>query len=329
MPEKNSTVQSGESQGKRNLGFVKLRRGLKEHLHRSRMSSNASTLFVWLLLSAYHSGLKRGCVEANYEDLMRGLGWSYSMVRRTLDELIAKNYIGVMPAANQHEITVIKILKFEIDEGDSAVSTGEHSNDSAVSIGVLSAVSTGEHSSEQSTPSNPQSQRDLQASKNAVEVKKEKNERLDAVRRQVDAERLAVDRTVFSSFKRKKKLRERIVDKLIESGETLDRDLDDEERKAFAYVGYKPYDEPRNLPSGFVFTVWDVYTDYDDDLPLPGNVCSKIIDRCMSEQGRCKTLGADPSEYFYPLDFVEHRNQLRAQERISEQAAKASNGVRA
>jgi len=133
-----------ESNQKRNLGFVKLRRGLKEHLHRSRMSSNASTLFVWLLLSARHSGPSRGCVEANYEDVMRNLGWTYSMVRRTIGELAQKGYVIATPAANQHAITTIKIQKFDTWEDDSAVSTGEHtktSDKSAVSSGVLSALS--------------------------------------------------------------------------------------------------------------------------------------------------------------------------------------------
>jgi hypothetical protein len=167
---KNFTPQSNDtSRERRNLGFVKLRRGLKEHLHRSRMSSNASTMFVWLLLSARHSGSTRGSVEANYDDLMRGLGWSSSMVRRTLEELISKGYISVTPAANQHEITVIKILKFDTGEDDSAVLTSEHPKNSAVSTGALRAVFTSEQSTEQSRPYNLQSQRDLQAPKNAVE----------------------------------------------------------------------------------------------------------------------------------------------------------------
>jgi Helix-turn-helix domain len=122
------------------------------------------------------------------------------------------------------------------------------------------------------------------------------------------------------SLKRKKKLGARIADKLLETGNTLDRDLDDEEREAFAYLRYKPKDEPRNLPNGFVWTLFDVYDDHKDDLPLPGNLCSKIIDRCMSEQKGYKTLGMDPSEYYYPLDFVEHRNRLREQERSAEKS---------
>ncbi len=62
---------------------------------------------------------------------------------------------------------------------------------------------------------------------------------------------------------------------------------------------------------------------------LPGILCSKIIDRCMSEQESYKTLGMDPSGYYYPLDFVEHRDRLRVQERIHERAIHTGNGARA
>ena len=203
MEDNRATSASGD---KRNLGFVKLRRGLKEHLHRSRMSSNASTLFVWLLLSARHSGPGRGCVEANYEDVMRNLGWTYSMVRRTIGELAQKGYIIATPAANQHTITTIRILKFDAWEDDSAASTGEHTKTSdqpAVSSGVLSAPSTGEQSSEHSRPPISQKADELQTPKNAVEGIEKKNGTADAVRRPVDAEHRIASKPFLFWRKRK------------------------------------------------------------------------------------------------------------------------------
>jgi hypothetical protein len=330
MPEKNSTPQSKtKSSEKRNLGYVQLRRGLKEHLHRSRMSSNASTLFFWLLLSAYHSGPKRGCVEANYEDVMRNLGWTYSMVRRTMGELAQKGYIVATPAANQHEITKIRIPKFDTREDDSALSTGEHSKTSdepAMSGGVLSALSTGEHSSEQSRPPISRKAQELQTPKNAVEGIEEKNGKADAVRRPEDAEHRIAIRKSFSPSERRKNIEERLAVEVRKNGNTFDDELDDEGWRVFKYVGYEPPD-PRSLPSGFVCAAWDVYDTHKGKLPSPGNLCSKIIDRCVSEQKSWRTLNGDPSEFYWPPDFKEHRDRLRAQERAREQAVPVGRGV--
>ena len=99
------------SSEKRDPGFVKLRRGLLPHL--SSMSSNAAKLYVFLLLKAHWKlGPKRGLAEVSYEDITCDLGWSYSMVRRTIRELTRKNYIEVTPAANQYDLTRIKVLKY-------------------------------------------------------------------------------------------------------------------------------------------------------------------------------------------------------------------------
>ena len=165
---KYSTEQSSKkSREKRDPGYVKLRRGLLPHL--SKMSSNASKLYVCLLLKAHwKSGPKRGLAEVSYEDIACDLGWSYSTVRRTIGELTRKAYIEVTPAANQYELTRIKIFKYDPEEGDSAVFTGEHTKpleNSAVLSGVFSAASTGERSGERSNTPISQSERDLQAPK--------------------------------------------------------------------------------------------------------------------------------------------------------------------
>jgi len=319
---------------KRNLGFVKLRRGLREHLHRSRMSSNASTLFVWLLLSAHHSGPRKGCVEADREDIMRGLGWTYSMTRRATYELTSKRYILVTPAANQHEVTVIRILKFDTDEEDSAVLTGEHPKDVAVSTAVLSAVSTSEQGSEHSTPSNFLTEQDLEATKNAVEVKKEKNERLDAVRRRFDAELPAPNRNGFSLKEKNKKLRIHLAAAIekkddcyanwvkYELSRGQKHPFGQEERDAFAATGYTPDLDSPLLSFDFVMAVVDVYSENQSKDISPGNFCSKIIDHCERERKRCE------GGFYWPPDFKEHRDELRKGERRREAINKAA-GARA
>jgi hypothetical protein len=359
MQQNNGTTTSASTE-KRNLGWVKLRRGLREHLHKSRMSSNAVTLFVWLLLSAYHSGPRKSCVEVNIDDLMMFLGWNRSMAKRTLEELIQKGYITFEGAANQHGLGTIRITKFDTEETDSTRLTGEPSTISQNSGELtaqlsarLTAELTGEPSTEPSRPANLQSHEDLQAPKNAVEVKdlkKGKKEHHDAVRRPVDAElRVAhqpeihgrgeppskpspqaeaseLHRRGFSSLKRKKKLEARIAAKLMEGGNAFFGDLDDEERAAFEFIGYKT-EYPQNLPAGFVYAAWEVYEEHKDEGLSLGILCTKIIDHCMSEQKSYKTLGMDPSEYYYPPDFVEHRERLRAKERVHERRTRATTEV--
>ena len=165
------------SSEKRDPGFVKLRRGLLPHL--SSMSSNAAKLYVFLLLKAHWKlGPKRGLAEVSYEDITCDLGWSYSMVRRTIRELTRKNYIEVTPAANQYDLTRIKVLKYDPDEFDSDVSTGERTktaDSSAVLTGAPSAELIGEPSTERSNPTISQDQNDLQVPKKIEEVKNKEN----------------------------------------------------------------------------------------------------------------------------------------------------------
>lgn len=335
MQQNNSTSAPASSE-KRNLGFVKLRRGLREHLHRSRMSNNASTLFVWLLLSAYHSGLKRGCVEADIGDLMFGLGWSRSMVKRSVEELASKGYISFNGAANQHELGEIRILKFDVEERDSARFTGEPSRDSDTSAELsarLNARFTGEPSTEPSNPSNSQSQRDLQAPKNAVEVKNKKNERHNAVRRPFDAELRASSKGFFSPSEKRKKLLANVAAKISEHDDSFgsfievckkkgyDHPFGPGERKAFEALRYKPDFQSPLLSFDFVMGAVEVCEANEGKGVLPGNLCSKLIDYCETE--RKKNGG-----YYYPPDFVTHRNLLRASERAIDQRSPTSMEVR-
>lgn len=265
---------------------------------------------------------------------MIGLGWSRSMVKRSLDELAEKDYISFKGAANQHGIGAIKILKFDVEEHNSAQSTSEPSksleNSARLSAG-LSARLTGEPSTEPSRPSISQRQQDLQPPKNAVEVKKEKNYCVDAVRRPIyDAVRRPIYAELhhssksFSPQKRKQNLESRLIEKSLKDKSFFDDNLDKVQRAAFAATGYTPRD-PRKLYSGFVHAVEMVWDKCKDTEISQGNLCSKIIDYCLAQQESCKKLGgpASRSDYYWPPDFQEHRDRLRAQERAREKSQSA------
>lgn len=307
------------SHGKRDPGFAPIRRGLLEHL--PEMSSNAVKLYLWLHLKAFWSGPKRGCVETSFEDMARGNGWSYSMARRTTKELTRKGYILVARAANQYQFNTIKILRFDTEQNDSAVSTGEHTKP-ADNSAVSSAALNGGHSTERSKPGNVQSDQNLYPPKKVKEVKKEKNCYANAVRRPIDAERIASKS--FSPKKRRKNLESRLMEKGLKNKSLLDDDFDDEERTAFAATGYTPRD-PRKLPNGFVNAVELIWGKYKGTEISQGNLCSKIIDYCQAQQESCVKLGtpAARSDYYWPPDFQDHRDQLRAKERDQEKSQSA------
>jgi hypothetical protein len=342
----NKASSSLVSSEKRNPGFVMLRRGLKEHLHRSRMSPNSATLFVWLLLSAEWAGQRRACVAANYADLMRELGWTYSMARRSIGELTRKGYIQVTSAVNQHGVTAIKILKFDGVERDSAVSTSEHTKlaenpavSNAVSSAVSSAVSKSEYCTEHSRPSNSQSQQDLQAPKN-LRSKEHKNLiSQDAVRRRFNAE-LPSAMKGFSSESQSQKLeahpgrtRSQKLNSRLESKLKATRDsyadlierehskgnkhpFGEEEKRAFAALRYQPDLKSPLLGRDFVFSVMEIVDDHGAKGVLPGNLCSKVIDFCSTEK------------ILWPPDFQAHRDRLREAEREAERRHLQSELVR-
>jgi hypothetical protein len=324
---KNFTSQSKDaSSEKRNPGAVFVRRGILEHW--PAMSVNARAFYIWLLLKAFWLGPKRGLVEASFDDMARGNGWSLKTLQRTIEELEAKPYIEVERAANQYGLTRIRILKYDLEQSTSAVDKSDRSS----TVGPVSAVDSGVDSAAvefvQSKPVSLQNQQDLHAPKKVKEVKNEKEDELDAVRRPVDAELRITSRTSFSPSEKRKKLEKRLAEKILKNNNAHELELDEDEREAFAYIQYKLKD-PRNVTGGFVWTVFDVYDDHKDELPSSGNLSSKIIDSLMAEQESCKKLAADPSEYYWPPDFQDHRDRLRERERIHERTRAAAAEARA
>lgn len=284
----------------------KLHRELKEHLHRSRMSANAVTLFVWLLLSA-----QSGCVEAGYDDLRCALGWSYSMVRRTLDELISKGYISVAPATNQHKVTVIRILKLDVVEYDSAVLTdgqGNSSNNSA----VLSAVSI----SEQSKPSNQRNAAALSTDEQGGE--QSNSQATVGMLADEQGKTLATVPDIppgVNDDHQEPVLQKRqpfeIPAKCLFTDE-----LSPIARQALEFIGFEC--DRRFLSRGFV-TILEKYG-ARRPWPRPGILASHIIERCLHWQGKRKVETKDPRLYSFPPGFQKWRDLLRRQERLEGKA---------
>ncbi len=179
----------------------------------------------------------------------------------------------------------------------------------------VSGVDKFDCSTVHSKPASQQRQHDLQAPKKVKEVKELKNGTADAVRRPVDAEHRIASSKSFSPSEKRKNLEKRLTDAVRKNRSANDDELFDDEREAFAYLGYEPRDS-RGLPYGFVFWASELYEKHKPEALPPGILCSKIIDRLMAEQESCKTLGSDPTGYYWPPDFQDHRDRLRAQERV-------------
>jgi len=91
-------------------GFVKIRRGLREHLR--RMPAESLKLYLWLHLAASWRGKERGTVRTSYRDIADELGLSLATIKRTIAKLQPR-YIKVLPG-NQHRASVIRILKYDM-----------------------------------------------------------------------------------------------------------------------------------------------------------------------------------------------------------------------
>jgi hypothetical protein len=180
----------------------------------------------------------------------------------------------------------------------------------------------------------------LQAPKKVVEVKKEKKGKADAVRRPFDAEQRALHKSFFSPSEKKKKLTARLAAKIQKQDDSYaewveacrakgrEHPFGPAEREAFKALHYEPDLESPLLSFDFVSSVVCVYDEHREKDLSPGILCSKVIDFCEQERKRDKTLDCDGG-YYYPPDFVDHRNRLRARERANAQTSQSSLEVRA
>jgi hypothetical protein len=145
---------------------------------------------------------------------------------------------------------------------------------------------------------------------------------VDAVRRPVDAEHHLASRKSFSPSEKKAKLTTRLAKAIRLNGSQFSGGLETEERAVLqAAVNAMRYTAKDStvITDGFACMLTEVYEKHKNDGTSTGNLCSKVIDRCLSEQKACKTLSSDPSEYYWPPDFQDHRDRLRVEERRAEQ----------
>jgi hypothetical protein len=108
-------------------GYVKLRRGLTEHL--ARMTSGEVKLFVAYLLQAdyYIEGSEKRCL-LSHSKLAEVCGWTVKWVRVVRDRLTKRGFIKQI---TPHK-SGIKIPKFEQEiRNDSSASEAKNRNDSS------------------------------------------------------------------------------------------------------------------------------------------------------------------------------------------------------
>ena len=144
----------------------------------------------------------------------------------------------------------------------------------------------------------------------------------------VDAElrRSASPSRGASRLKEKQNLVARLANAIQMNGNRFEGGLDRDERAVLqAAVNATRYQAKDStvITDGFTCTLMEVFEKHKNDGISAGNLCSKIIDRCLSQQEACKKLDADPSDYYWPPEFQQHRDRLRAEERLQETTAKS------
>lgn len=117
-------------------GFLKLRRGLDEHL--ARMTSDAVKLYLRLLfLADWRNGKSQGLAQATFSEIAVEFSWSPRQVRRVTAELRKSGYIVVERRGNQRVPSIVRITKY-----DGASATDCLSSSSA---DAANGLSTDEH----------------------------------------------------------------------------------------------------------------------------------------------------------------------------------------
>ncbi len=102
-------------------GYVRLRRGLVEHL--PRMTPNAVKVYLFLLLKAKATGVEQGVFRATTRAMSEESGMNrIAMMRaiRELESMEPKPFIAVKRSTNQHAMTEYKILRFAGSESRPA-----------------------------------------------------------------------------------------------------------------------------------------------------------------------------------------------------------------
>lgn len=314
---------------------MKIRRGLREHL--ANMSSNATKLYLWLHLACFWAGPKRATVETTYAIIAEELRWTLKMIQRTVAELQAHGYIQVLFGRNQYESTSIRIVNYNGDERRTAMDIDVHSERFGVDKDDHSFVDDSGLNTVRSKRNNSSQGSGLAGRKNAVDGSRNKALRRAAAHsqrgQQSDNDRGPAGLAGGGSTSRKR-LTQNLAAKIAEKGRSASKLLDYYERKegnrypqwwieaqqAAAAVGYELDEKSPVVSPDFAWALLEVWEDHCESNLPPGILCTKVIDRCCSEN------------VIWPPDFQDHRDSLRAQEREEEEercSAKDSTAGRA
>ena len=136
-------------------GFVKLRRGIFDHLQ--IMSATELKVYIALLVLADY---KNGSVNISISDLSESIGVSYKPVQVSVKRLVAMKYINFIPSRNQWQDSNFEICKY------ASVELTEAGTEAT----PIASVELTEAGTEASTEAQAQDQQ-KQASKNLKNLK--------------------------------------------------------------------------------------------------------------------------------------------------------------
>jgi hypothetical protein len=140
-------------------GFIKLRRGLNEHL--PRINSDAVKLYLRLLfLADWRKGKTHGLAQANFSEIATEFGWSPRGMRYATAALRTGGYITVERQGNQRSPSVVRIEKYDGASAKAGLSSDRASATNCLSTDELrqetgGAAATASLSSCLSTPATP------------------------------------------------------------------------------------------------------------------------------------------------------------------------------
>jgi hypothetical protein len=98
-------------------GFIKIRRGLREHVRDGRMTAGELSIYIWLHFCAdFRTGSQKNSAPHIHYAIGRTL--SVRQIRRYLESLESKGYIKRFMVPGKKGDYYILINKFEVTDGD-------------------------------------------------------------------------------------------------------------------------------------------------------------------------------------------------------------------
>lgn len=297
-------------------GFLQLRRGLWEHVRDGRMTVTEALAFIYICCEA---DTRTGIWKGSAKSLSGELGIPERTARDVLEKMEHGAYIRRFAVPGRHVCYPILVHKFPISQG-------EHNGEQLNAIASTSPADLAYFPREQSVEQHGEHGVEHGAAQKRSKKEKEKREKV--VRRTQNAELRVVSSSCKKNPKKEKKerLAAHLAGKIARDGERIqDWDLsnwEEEIREAFDFIGYELDRRNPQLSAAFLITACEVYQENRNREISLGNLCSKIIDRCVRENKQDPDGG-----YYWPTDFQEYRDRLRQVERASERSQATAMGA--